>query len=160
MTRTPSCISTNDTALTTIEQAVAAFHAAPTWAGWEQLRRRHRRYIMTHMLCPGREVDVISSLWTAICEGPFLLLGWTRDSFVQAINALLAAGAVIPLVHPDHLGARLAGVAVAGDGECYVVDLADDAIGAIMLENDELVIWLYPVLAFHQAQARAALTTA
>ena len=150
--------STNhDRALSTIEQSVTAFIADPSWRLWQQLRRRHDRYMTTHMLFPGREVDVIRALWSAVCEGPFTILGWSRNSFVQAVNDLVAIGAVIPLIHPDHIGARLAGLQVSGNGECCYVELADDAIGAIMLENDEVVTWLYPVLAFHQAQAHTPL---
>lgn len=143
---------TDNRTLDRIEHAVVAFTAAPSWAAWEQLRRRHRRYVQTHMLFPGREVEVIRALWQAVCEGPFLVLGWTRDGFIQAINDLVAAGAVIRLVHPDHIGARLVELLISGEGECYYVKLADDRIGAIMLENDEVVSWLYPVVAFHQAQ--------
>jgi hypothetical protein len=67
--------------LTKIEQSVAAFTALPTWAGWEQLRRRHRRDLQTHALFPGREIEVIGALWQAVCEGPFRIIGWTRDAF-------------------------------------------------------------------------------
>lgn len=150
-------MSSNDRTLTKIEHAVTSFTVNPTWASWQQLRRQHKHYVKTHMLFPGREVDVIRALWLAVCEGPFTILSWDRDSFVQAVNDLVAIGAVIPLIHPDHIGARLAGLQVSGNGECCYVELADDAIGAIMLENDEVVTWLYPVLAFHQAQALAPL---
>jgi hypothetical protein len=102
---------------------------------------------------PGREVDVIRSLWQAVCEGPFLVLGWSRDTFIQAINDLVAAGAVIRLVHPDHIHARLAELHVSDSGDCCYAKLADDQIGAIMLENDEVVTWLYPVLVFQQARS-------
>lgn len=147
-------MTSNDRTLSDIEQSVAAFNVAPSWSSWQHLRRRHNHYVKTHMLFPGREVDVIRALWSAVCEGPFTILGWSRDSFVEAVNDLVAIGAVIPLIHPDHIGARLVGLQVSGNGECCYVELADDAIGAIMLENDEVVTWLYPVLAFHQAQVR------
>lgn len=151
----------SDQALTKSEHAIAAFNAQPTWQTWQQLRRRHSRYMQAHIFSPqGRGLEVIRSLWSTICEGPFLILGWTRDSFVQAINDLVVGGAVIRLVHPDHIGARLAGLQVSGDGECCYVELTDDEIGAIMLENDEVVTWLYPVLAFHQAQALTPQTVA
>jgi hypothetical protein len=136
--------------LTKIEQSIAAFTAAPTWAGWAQLRRQHRRYVQTHSFFPGREIEVIGALWRAVCEGPFLVLGWTRDAFIQAINDLVAAGAVIRLVHPDHMQARLAELHVSGNGECCCAKLAGDEIGAIMLENDEVVTWLYPLLAYQR----------
>ncbi len=145
-------MSTDNRTLDRIERAVAAFRAAPSWTAWEQLRHRHRRYMQTHMLFPGREVEVIGALWRAVCEGPFLVLGWTRDTFIQAVNDPVAAGAVIRLVHPDHVYARLAELQVSGNGECCCATLADDKIGAIMLKNDEVVTWLYPVLAFYQAQ--------
>ncbi len=135
-----------------IERAVATFRAAPSWEAWQQLRSRHRRYMQTHMLFPGRKVEVIRALWQAVCEGPFLVLGWTRDAFIQAINDLMAAGGVIRLVHPEPVYARLAELQVSGNGECCCATLADDKIGAIMLENDEVATWLYPVLAFYQAQ--------
>lgn len=143
---------TDNRTLDHIERAVATFRAAPSWDAWKQLRRRHRRYVLTHMLFPGREVEVIGALWQAVCEGPFLVLGWSRDGFIQAVNDLVVAGAVIRLVHPDHIHARLAELEVSGNGECCCAKLADDQIGAIMLENDEVVSWLYPVLAFQQAQ--------
>src|SRR6185436_13198341 len=141
-------MSSTSRTLTKIEQSVAAFTATPTWAGWAQLRRRHRRYVQTHALFPGREIEVISALWLAVCEGPFRIIGWTCDAFVQAANDLVAAGAVIRLLHPEHMHARLAELHVSGNGECWCAKLADDEIGAIMLENVEVVTWLYPVLAY------------
>jgi len=131
-----------------IEQSVAAFNAAPTWDAWQQLRRRHRRYIQTHSVFPGREIAVIAALWRAVCEGPFLVVGWSRDTFIQAINELVAAGTIIRLVHPAHMNARLSGLSISGNGECCCAKLADDPIGAIMLGNDEVVLWLAPVLAY------------
>ncbi len=106
-------------------QAIAAFNATPTWGAWQQLCRRHRRYLQTHSFFPGREIEVISALWRAVCEGPFLVVGWSRDTFIQAINDLVAAGAIIRLVHPDHMNARLSRLHISGNGECCCAELAD-----------------------------------
>lgn len=139
--------------MTRMRAQVAAFTTAPTWAAWQQMCRRHHRYLMTH--APGPDADeiaVLRSSWRALCEGPFMLYGWNRESFVAAVNDLVVAGATIPLVHPDHPGARLAGVEVSGEGECFAVTLANDRIGAIMLDAEELVTWLYPVLTYAEAR--------
>lgn len=136
-------------ALRRMHAAVAAFAAAPTWAAWQQLRRRHHRYLMTHAPGPdAAEIAVLRSSWRAVCDGPFIVHGWTRESFVAAVNDLVAAGATIPLVHPDHPGARLHAVTVSGNGDCFAVRLADDRIGAIILDAEELLAWLYPVLTY------------
>jgi len=68
MSRSKSYAS-NTTTLTRITQAIAAFKTAPSWDAWQRLRRRHSRYVQTHMLYPrGREVEVIRELWSAICK--------------------------------------------------------------------------------------------